>query len=186
MPHFAIVVATDATNGIGKNGVLPWRLKGDMAHFKKLTTDPPSPDVRNAVIMGRKTWDSIPEKLRPLSGRINVVISRNVTLALPNGVVRADSLEAALTSLDRANGVGHVFIIGGGEIYGEAIDSPHLEAIHVTRVHADLTCDTYFVEIPARFTLVAQSGLRREGTLTYEFRVYRDDSVGSAIDRDVR
>lgn len=76
----AMVAAMSLTNGIGKDGGLPWRLKGEMAYFRNLTTHVSDEDkqrgVRNAVIMGRKTWASIPPKFRPLNGRINIVISR--------------------------------------------------------------------------------------------------------------
>lgn len=76
----AMVAAMSLTNGIGKDGGLPWRLKGEMAYFRKVTSQVPEDEkhagARNAVIMGRKTWASIPPKFRPLSGRLNVVISR--------------------------------------------------------------------------------------------------------------
>lgn len=76
----AMVAAMSMTNGIGKDGGLPWRLKGEMAYFRKVTSYVPEDEkhqrTRNAVIMGRKTWASIPPKFRPLGDRINIVISR--------------------------------------------------------------------------------------------------------------
>lgn len=76
----AMVAAMSLTNGIGKDGGLPWRLKGEMAYFRKVTShvaeDEKRQGVRNAVIMGRKTWASIPPKYRPLADRVNIVISR--------------------------------------------------------------------------------------------------------------
>lgn len=76
----AMVVAMTLTNGVGKDGGLPWRLKGEMAYFRSvtshLTEDDKKQEARNAVIMGRKTWASIPPKFRPLPDRINIVISR--------------------------------------------------------------------------------------------------------------
>ena len=87
----SIVVACTKEGGIGKGGQLPWKLPGDMAYFKRVTTDTEGapPDVRNAVIMGRKTWESIPQKFRPLPGRLNVVLTRSSasTLGLPEGVM---------------------------------------------------------------------------------------------------
>jgi dihydrofolate reductase/thymidylate synthase len=75
---FTIVVAYTRRMGIGKDGGLPWRpLKNDMARFKRITMGSLSKDKFNVVIMGRKTWESIPEKFRPLPGRINIVLSRN-------------------------------------------------------------------------------------------------------------
>ena len=101
---FSVVVAVcKHTRGIGVNGRLPWSLRADMHYFKQLTRSTVDPLKRNAVIMGRKTWQSIPEKLRPLADRINVVISRNeaarADYSLPDAVLLAPSLEAAMELL---------------------------------------------------------------------------------------
>jgi dihydrofolate reductase len=173
MPRFAIVVAADEAGGIGKGGKLPWRLKGDMAYFKLLTQEPPSPETANAVIMGRVTWDSIPETFRPLRGRINLVITDNPRLRLPDDVVRARSLDEALIALDGIADIGRVFVIGGGQIYRHAVRHRDLEAIHLTRVHATFDCDTFFPEIPPGMTLAAQSPPQTEGALTYAFSTWR-------------
>jgi dihydrofolate reductase len=74
-PPFSIIVAATQSRGIGYNGSLPWRISGDMAYFKKVTTETMDKSKRNSVIMGKKTWLSIPEKFRPLSNRLNIVIS---------------------------------------------------------------------------------------------------------------
>lgn len=173
MPRFAIVVAADEADGIGKNGKLPWHLKGDMAYFKRLTTEPPEPGVQNAVIMGRRTWESIPDRFRPLPQRLNVVISNDRELPLPHGAVRADSLDNALERLAATDGLGHVFVIGGGQVFREAVGHRDLEAVYLTRVHTRLPCDAYFSGTPPRLTLVAQSARQQEGDLTYDFRVFR-------------
>jgi dihydrofolate reductase len=75
--RFHVVVAASENGGIGVNGQLPWRLKGDMAFFKALTSGTHGPPGRRAVIMGRKTWESIPPSFRPLAGRTNVVLTRD-------------------------------------------------------------------------------------------------------------
>jgi dihydrofolate reductase len=172
VPRFSIVVAADEAGGIGKNGQLPWRLAGDMAFFKKLTTAPPAPGLRNAVVMGRKTWDSIPDRFRPLPGRLNVVISRDAALQVPRDVIRAESLERALAVLDSTSDVGRTFVIGGGEIFRQAINHPALCSVYLTRVHAALECDTFFPAIPASLTLVSRSAVQQEGALTYDFCVF--------------
>ena len=169
MRPFSIVVAADEAGGIGKNGQLPWRLAGDMAYFKKLTIEPPDPGRRNAIIMGRKTWDSIPARFRPLSGRITVVISRNASLSLPESVIRAESFDGALAAIDAIADVGHTFVIGGGEIFRQAIGRPELQSVYLTRVYATLDCDTFFPPVPARLTPMSRSDVQCEGPFTYEF-----------------
>ena len=74
--NFNLIVATDLNGGIGKNNQIPWHYKEDMQYFKSVTTDTSSINKINAVIMGRNTWDSLPEKYKPLPNRINVILSR--------------------------------------------------------------------------------------------------------------
>jgi len=173
MPRFAIVVAADDAGGIGKTGQLPWHLSGDMAYFKRLTQEPPSPERVNAVIMGRVTWDTIPGKFRPLRGRLNVVISRNVQLPLPVDVIRAGCFARAVILIDAIADLGRTFVIGGGQIYRQALKHVDLEAIYLTRVHATFDCDTFFPPIPPAFRLVTESPPYTEGGLTYHFCEYR-------------
>jgi dihydrofolate reductase / thymidylate synthase len=104
MRSFVVVVAATAGSlGIGKNGKLPWSLPLDMKHFKELTMATTRPNATNAVIMGRKTWQSIPPRFRPLERRLNIVLSRNPSireqLGLPAGVIVASSLQQALQQL---------------------------------------------------------------------------------------
>ena len=75
--YSVVVAACKQTRGIGAGGQLPWTLRGDMQFFKQLTRSTQDPLKRNAVVMGRKTWQSIPERFRPLADRVNVVLSRN-------------------------------------------------------------------------------------------------------------
>lgn len=116
-----------------------------------MTSDTTDETKQNAVVMGRKTWDSIPEKYRPLAGRKNVVVSRTLSeSALPGGVSLARSLEAALNA-DEGPTIGseRVFIVGGSEIYAEALRLGVLESLYVTEVHAEYEgCDAFFPEIP--------------------------------------
>jgi dihydrofolate reductase len=76
MSRFTLIVAATKTNGIGQNGHLPWRLPKELAYFSRVTTNAPAGSM-NLVIMGRKSWESIPSKFRPLKERVNIVISRN-------------------------------------------------------------------------------------------------------------
>ena len=94
---FQLVVAATRKLGIGKAGSMPWKLPGDMAYFKEITSKTADSGKQNAVIMGRKTWESIPPKFRPLPGRINVVLTRGAagsenSSALSNTAQRAPEL----------------------------------------------------------------------------------------------
>eukprot|EP00618_Florenciella_parvula_P034944 CAMPEP_0119500804 /NCGR_PEP_ID=MMETSP1344-20130328/22834_1 /TAXON_ID=236787 /ORGANISM="Florenciella parvula, Strain CCMP2471" /LENGTH=166 /DNA_ID=CAMNT_0007536921 /DNA_START=12 /DNA_END=509 /DNA_ORIENTATION=- len=160
-----IVAATASTFGIGRAGGLPWRLRVDMAFFKRVTTLCDEAGKQNAVIMGRKTYESIPSKFRPLDNRVNVVISRNPSireeLAIPDNVMVASSLPEALELLendDMQHRVSQVFVIGGGSIYDEAVKSEHCKRVFMTTVHSDQfeDCDTHFPSLAAdTYTLTA-------------------------------
>jgi dihydrofolate reductase len=127
----AIIVAADEQGGIGLKGRLPWHLPDDLRRFKALTMGKP-------LVMGRKTYESIG---RPLSGRHNIVISRQAGLEIA-GCTVAGSLEAALAA---AEAVPAVFVIGGAEIYRLAL--PCADVVYLTRVHASVGADTCFPEL---------------------------------------
>lgn len=182
MKNFSIVVAaTQATFGIGRKGDLPWKIAEDMAFFKKVTTTAAEKKV-NAVIMGRKTYESIPEKFRPLSDRLNIILSRDVnirqTLALPDSVLVASTLDAALQSLcgaEYTDLIQDVFVLGGGSVYEEALKSSHCSKIYLTEVLAEIAdLDTFFPTIPAhKFRMVSRSKVQQgKGGLSFRFTEY--------------
>lgn len=132
------------------------------------------PDRENAVIMGRKTWDSIPEKFRPLPGRRNYVLTRidhssdNPDSAAP---IWGTSLEAAL--VDRAVQLApEIFVIGGGEVYATAIASPYCERIYVTMIDHDFDSDTRFPTISESFRCIATGFRVVEHNLSYQFTLW--------------
>lgn len=182
MKHFSIVVAaTSSTFGIGRKGDLPWKLAEDMAFFKKVTSTAVE-NKMNAVIMGRKTYESIPEKFRPLSDRVNIILSRDTnirqSMALPDSVLVAGSFEDALKSLsgaEYADLVQNVFVIGGGSVYDEALRSPYCSKIYLTEVHAEFEdLDTFFPIIAAhKFRMVSRSKLQQsKAGLSFRFTEY--------------
>ena len=135
----AIVVAMDKNRLIGSNGQLPWHLPNDLANFRRLTIGHHSkPGI---VIMGRKTFESIG---RPLPGRTNVVITRHPEKLRPYGnkIICTSSLAKALTRWEPTESF---FIIGGGEIYRQAILLA--DRLYVTEILAEFSGDTYFPEI---------------------------------------
>src|SRR5271169_1690094 len=99
MKPFSIIVAFDSQYGIGKKGGLAWKLPLDLKHFKEITTTVADPAKKNAVIMGRKTWESLPPKFQPLPGRVNLVLSKEGGINLPSEVLSSQSLDEALKKL---------------------------------------------------------------------------------------
>ncbi|MBN4054836.1 dihydrofolate reductase [Nitrospira defluvii] len=176
MQPFSMIVAMDAERGIGKDGTLPWHLSGDLKHFKQLTCTTDDSNKQNAVIMGRKTWESIPEKFRPLPGRLNVVLTRNKKLNLPEGVVSADSLEKAFHVIEvpeRKTSIEKAFVIGGAQIFEIALASPFCEELHVTHINSTFQCDTFFPPFESLFERYkTYSGLSEED-ISYNFAAYR-------------
>jgi dihydrofolate reductase len=125
---------------IGKDGVMPWHLPEDLAHFKRTTMSQP-------VIMGRKTWDSLPAKFRPLPGRLNVVITRSESWH-ENSVLRASSLDEALLFCEQ-RGAQDVWVIGGAQIYEQAIARAY--KLIVTQIDSAFDGDAFAPTIGANW-----------------------------------
>lgn len=118
---YQVVVAATRDMGIGKEGNLPWKLPSDLKFFKELTATILDPTKKNAVVMGRKTWESIPLQFRPLPARLNVVLSRSgkVGDSIEENVVVCESISSALESLAQppySQSIEKVFVIGGGQV----------------------------------------------------------------------
>jgi dihydrofolate reductase len=129
-PRVNLIYARAANGVIGRANAIPWRLPEDMAHFKQITTGHP-------VIMGRKTWDSLPPKFRPLPGRTNIVVTRQADWH-EDGALRAADLEHALRL---AGDVDDVWVIGGAQIYAQAL--PLAQRVEVTVIEQDIEGDAY-------------------------------------------
>jgi len=125
-----IVVAMTSNHVIGQNGDMPWHLPADLVHFKELTSG-------HAIIMGRRTWESIG---KPLPNRLNIVVTRQENYAAEDVTV-VHSLEGGIV----AAGIQRTFLIGGGEMYKEAL--PIASQMHITRIDALIEGDTKFPEI---------------------------------------
>jgi len=171
MKPFSIVVAFDSQYGIGKNGQLPWVLPSDLKHFKEITSTVTNPTKKNAVIMGRKTWESLPERFRPLPGRVNVVLSKQGDLSLPSGVLCFQSLDDALKQLSSSN-IESVFVIGGAQVYVHAIEHPLCQKFYVTHVEGEYGCDAFFPPISKQFFPITVSETYQEGGINFHFSDY--------------
>lgn len=175
MIPFNIIVAVDAKNGVGKNGQLPWRLPGELRHFKDITTTIKDATKQNVVIMGRKTWDSLPEKYRPLPNRLNVVLTRNDQLALPLAVLKFKNLSEALLYVQKnqqQKKIESIFVIGGGEVFAEALQHPQCHKIFLTVIDHDFFCDIFLPKLKSDFKKVSESSIVQEEGLAYRFFEY--------------
>ena len=135
-----IIVTISENNAIGKNNELLFRLKKDLQHFKKITTN-------NIVIMGRKTYESIG---KPLSNRINVVLSRNVSniLDYKGNIIIFNDLKSAIDEMKIFYPEKDIFIIGGGQIYKQAIEENLVDKLIITKVKKVVDdADTFFPDI---------------------------------------
>ena len=170
---FDVVVAADLDWGIGKTAGLPWpKLKGDLAHFKRVTTEALA-GQRNAIIMGRRTWESTEVAGRPLPRRLNIVISRNMLIA-PEGVAAARSLDEALGSATKAPDVTSTFVVGGAQIFREALAHSALRSIYLTRVEGRFGCDTVIPNLDAMgFVPMAWDGAIRDEDNHVSYRIER-------------
>lgn len=134
----SLIVAVAENNVIGKDNDLIWRLPKDLKYFKEKT-------LGHHIITGRKNYESIPEKYRPLPDRTNIVLTRQEAYA-PKDCITLHSLQDALNYAKKNNET-EVFIIGGGQIYKEAIDNDLADRLYVTHVHQSFEGDTFFPTI---------------------------------------
>jgi dihydrofolate reductase len=154
----AIVVAHSSNRVIGRDGQLPWSLPSDLRRFRELT-------IGGTVVMGRRTFESLPVRHRPLRGRRNLVVSSDPYFSPPGVEVHA-SLEAALAACER-----RCFVIGGGSIYAQAL--PHTERVYATHVECDSVGDTFFPPLTEDDWGCVEEGRQlRENGHAFVFRTY--------------
>lgn len=154
-----MILARAANGVIGNNNRMPWHLPEDMAHFKRLTQGWP-------VIMGRKTWDSLPPKFRPLPGRTNIVITRQPDWK-ENGAEPAASLADALKICARSE---EVWIIGGAQIYAQA--QPLADRIEVTEIAQDFEGDAFAPPLGSEWIEAARENHVSLNGLKFSFITY--------------
>jgi len=173
-----LIAAACDNMGIGINGDLPWRLRKEMDYFTKMTSTTKDNNKKNVVLMGRKTWESIPKKFKPLANRINMVLTSQ-PLNLGEDAIVCNSLPDAIEKISQEplkSKVEQVWVIGGSSIYKAAMESPNFYRLHLTRVKKHFDCDTFFPEIPKNCTLVKDpevpEGIQEEKGINFEFEVY--------------
>lgn len=154
-----LIYARAANGVIGRHNQLPWQLPEDLAHFKRTTLGCP-------VIMGRKTWDSLPPKFRPLPGRLNIVVTRDAHWAA-EGAVRANSLAAAR---DLCPAGSTAWVIGGAQIYAQAL--PLASTVVVTELAREFEGDAYAPTLGPEWQETAHESHVAAGGLPFAFVTY--------------
>ncbi|MBU6323496.1 MAG: dihydrofolate reductase [Patescibacteria group bacterium] len=137
-----IAAIGEGTRALGRHGDLLYKIPEDLARFRARTKGHP-------VVMGRKTWESLPDRARPLPKRANIVITRDASYGAPGAVV-VTSIEDAFRKAKDAEGADEIFVIGGGEIYALAL--PYADRLDLTLVDDDTEGDAYFPEYEREFT----------------------------------
>lgn len=164
-----LIVAVDKNFGIGKDGKLPWHFENEMRFFKNTTLKTEDSGKQNLLIMGRTTWESIPEKFRPLPGRKNAVLTGQVNYEA-KGANTYQNLDEALHSADDL--IEKIFIIGGAKVFNEALNLPNLKGIYLTKIDKEYSCDTFFPKIPEKFTSSSLTNDKENGT-NIDYFLYR-------------
>uniref|UniRef100_A0A6C0KV73 dihydrofolate reductase n=1 Tax=viral metagenome TaxID=1070528 RepID=A0A6C0KV73_9ZZZZ len=191
--NYIIIVACDVNGGIGKDGKLPWYIPPDMKYFKTVTTEAPENTI-NAVIMGRKTWESLGKKTLP--NRLNIVISATLEdsyIPDADAPIIARSFDHAHTKLKEfSNGSGgnynssgickinNVFVIGGESIYKEALYDYRYTKLYITYIYNAYDCDAYFPIHSAelRYKVHMESPEQKTGdNIFYKYFIYHQDQV---------
>jgi dihydrofolate reductase len=156
------LIFAKARNGvIGINNTLPWHLPEDMAHFKRTTMGCP-------VIMGRKTWDSLPPRFRPLPGRVNVVVSRQEAWN-EIGTQPSSNLDEALSFCEQFE---HVWVIGGAQLYAQAM--PFADTAVVTEIDADFEGDAFAPQFGPQWRETSREPHTSVNGLKFSFVTYQN------------
>lgn len=160
------LIAAVADNGvIGKDNDLVWHIKDDMLFFKETTTG-------HILLMGRKNFESIPERFRPLPNRLNCILTRNNTYHAPNCEI-VDSIENWISNY--SSDERKLFVIGGGQVYREVLEKNMIDVMYLTHVHAEPEGDTFFPDINEaewNVELVSQGEQNDKNDFSYTIKKY--------------
>ncbi len=156
----SLIVAVSINGVIGKDNDLIWHLPKDMKFFKDTTQN-------HHVIMGRKNFESIPHKFRPLPNRTNIIITRQ-TNYFAQGSITVNSIEDGL-EIARKNGEKEPFIIGGGEIYKIALEKKLVDKIYLTRIHHEFDGDTFFQALGSEWQETKRIDLKADEQHAYDY-----------------
>jgi dihydrofolate reductase/thymidylate synthase len=191
---YQVVIAATRDMGLGMDMKLPWDLPSEYQFFQDVTTRTSDPTKRNATIMGRKSWESTPLEIRPLPGRLNIVLTKSSchNIAIDENVLVSSSMESALELLATepySLSIEKVFVIGGGELLRNYMNASICDAIHLTEIDISVPCDAFAPRVDTSLYRpwyssfpVVENGIR------YSFNTYvrrKDAIVGSGEKKSV-
>lgn len=157
----SIIVAVSKNNVIGKDNRLIWHLPADMKFFKEKTSG-------HVIITGRKNYESIPEKFRPLSNRVNIVITRQADYNAPGAIIVNSLQDAIQTAKNKTDS--EIFIIGGAEIFVQSIDL--VDKIYLTKINHEFDGDTFFPEIDySKWRIISETQHAADEKNRYDFTI---------------
>lgn len=160
----SLIVAVDENWGIGKDNDLMWHLPNDMKFFKDTTEN-------EIVLMGRRNYDSIPEKYRPLSNRLNCILTHSKHFQA-EGCMVFHTLQDVITAFKKDSR--KLFIIGGGEIYKLALEQLPIDELYITKVHHTFDADTYFPKIePTDWFVEEIAKQEKDAKHAYSYTIYK-------------
>lgn len=170
-----MIVAFCKNRGIGFKNKIPWHIQNELTYFKKKTSN----GNNNVVIMGRKTWESLPKK--PLKNRKNIILSNSLnnnnleeyddTISISNFESLNETIEK---SLNDTIGNQKIWLIGGKSIYDYYIEDPKLEKIYVTYINNKFKFDVQFPEIPNHFNIISNSERLNDNDINYYYKIYKN------------
>lgn len=185
-PELCVFVAATKKGGIGMNEGIPWKLPADLKRFKELTTQTAHENNINTCIMGRKTYLSIPAKMRPLKDRMNIVITTTKKDLVDETQIHiCPDLETALSIAKYCSPIKcvsdgtfkmltceKVFVIGGGKLINETMSLKECKKIYLTEIEDDFECDTFIDPIPAEYVRTFVSEDMTENGVTFRFKEF--------------
>lgn len=136
---FTVVAAIDKNGGFGNNGSLPWKFPNELKWFKDITRG-------SVVIMGKKTWESLPDKMKPLPNRTNIVVTTDNTYSLPPTVWKASSIEDTINLMNKRS-IKQGFVIGGAYLIRSVMEHDALSRLYITLIDGEFDTDTVSTEL---------------------------------------
>lgn len=179
---FDLILAVDEKNWLWKNNDLAWKIPKDVKYFKDITTKTEDLWKMNAVVMWRSTRESIPSKYRPLSDRINCILTKKILsndsfASIDSFVLYFNSLDLCFDELERRENIEKAFVIWWASLYNQILKDDRLDKIYLTKVKWDFGCEVFFDWIPEHFEVESYTEYEKENGYEFSFRVYKNKNT---------